>query len=149
MFDRLTDSFNGLFRKLSGNAKLSEKNIADAVAEVRTSLLEADVSLEVINDFTTQVMQEAVGKEVTKSLQPGQEMIGIVYDKLVALLGDAPAIPAGATPHDARRSGCLADHPGPDGGHDVRAARQRQDDHLRQAGRLAAQTQPLGDAGGG
>lgn len=101
MFDRLTDSFNGLFRKLSGNAKLSEKNIADAVAEVRTSLLEADVSLEVINDFTTQVMQEAVGKEVTKSLQPGQEMIGIVYDKLVALLGDAPAIPAGATPQQA------------------------------------------------
>src|SRR5262249_9657723 len=87
MFDRLTESFNGLFRKLSGQSNISEKNVADAMADVKTALLEADVHLEVVNTFTDQVLQESLGREVTKSLRPGQEMIGIVHDKLVELLG--------------------------------------------------------------
>src|SRR5262249_38071152 len=67
MFDRLTDSFNGLFRKLSGQSNISEKNVADAMADVRTALLEADVHLDVVNTFCDQVLQESVGREVTKS----------------------------------------------------------------------------------
>lgn len=90
MFDRITDSFNGLFRKLSGQANITEKNVADAMADVRTALLEADVHLDVVNTFTESVLRESVGREVTKSLKPGQEMIGIVHDKLVELLGGTP-----------------------------------------------------------
>jgi len=90
MFDRLTDSFNGLFRKLSGQASISEDNVAEAMAGVRTSLLEADVHLDVVNTFCEQVMRDAVGREVTKSLKPAQEMIGIVHDRLVELLGGSP-----------------------------------------------------------
>ncbi|CAG0956183.1 Signal recognition particle protein [Phycisphaerales bacterium] len=87
MLERLTDSFNGLFRKLSGNAAITEKNVADAMQEVRQSLLEADVHLEVVNRFCDTVLRDAVGREVTKSLRPGQEMIGIVYEHLLELLG--------------------------------------------------------------
>ncbi|HZW05809.1 MAG TPA: signal recognition particle protein [Phycisphaerales bacterium] len=111
MFDKLTDSFNGLFRKLSGNATLSEGNIRDAMAEVRTSLLDADVSLDVVNAFTENVIKDAVGKEVTKSLNPGQEMVGVVYDRLVTLLGDAPPVPEGATAQEAAEI-MMADGPG-------------------------------------
>lgn len=119
MFSRLSDSFNGLFRKLSGNATLSEKNIADAMADARTALLDADVSLDVVNAFSESVMKEAIGRDVTKSLKPGEEMIGIVYDKLVALLGDAPAIPKDATAQQAAEimmkdgPGVLQISPGP------------------------------------
>jgi signal recognition particle subunit SRP54 len=101
MFDRLTDSFNGLFRKLSGSDKLSEANIREAMGEVRTSLLEADVALDVVNTFCDQVVADALGQEVTRSLKPGQEMIGIVYERLVRLLGDAPVIPEGASAQQA------------------------------------------------
>lgn len=87
MFDRLTDSFNGLFRKLSGSDKISEKNVADAMADVRTALLDADVQLDVVESFCAQVMDDAKGQEVHKSLQPGQQMIGIVHKRLVELLG--------------------------------------------------------------
>ena len=87
MLERLTDTFNGLFRKLSGNDKISEKNVSDAMAEVRTSLLEADVHVEVVDAFCERVLNDSKGKEVTKSLKPGQEMIGIVYDRLVEMLG--------------------------------------------------------------
>jgi len=111
MFDKLTDSFNGMFRRLSGNAQLSEKNIADAVGEARTALLDADVALEVVNRFCDEVTRTAVGRDVTKALKPGQEMIGIVYDKLVELLGEAPAVPEGATPQQTAEA-YLADGPG-------------------------------------
>ena len=90
MFDRLTDAFGGLFRRLSGNATITEKNVSDAMAEVRTSLLDADVTLEVVDQFTKSVMADAVGQEVTKSLRPGEEMVGICYRRLVELLGGTP-----------------------------------------------------------
>jgi len=90
MFDRLTDTFNGLFRKLSGQSTISEKNVADAMDEVRTALLEADVHYQVVNDFCEKVRQDAIGREVTKSLKPAQEMVGIVHERLVELLGGRP-----------------------------------------------------------
>jgi len=87
MFDRLTDTFNDLFRKLSGNATITEKNVADALGDVRTALLDADVAVSVVDAFIADVLRDATGREVTKSLKPGQEMIGIVHERLVEMLG--------------------------------------------------------------
>src|SRR5215213_1842703 len=87
MFDALTDKFNGIFRSLSGRGKISEENIRESMREVRTALLEADVNLQVVNEFTAQVIEKAIGQHVINSLQPGQLMVKIVYDELVNLLG--------------------------------------------------------------
>lgn len=90
MFDRLSDGFNSVFRKLSGQGTISEANVREAMAEVETALLEADVHYDVVKAFCQEVVDEAMGSEVTKSLKPGQEMIGIVHAKLVDLLGGTP-----------------------------------------------------------
>src|SRR5437762_4758155 len=87
MFTTLTDKFQGVFRSLSGRGRISEENIREAMREVRTALLEADVNLKVVNDFVEHVIQKAIGQEVIKSLQPGQLMVKIVYDELVNLMG--------------------------------------------------------------
>src|SRR3954469_10992949 len=87
MFDALTDKFNDIFRNLSGRGKISEENIRDSMKEVRTALLEADVNLQVVNEFIAQVIEKAIGQQVINSLQPGQLMVKIVYDELVNLLG--------------------------------------------------------------
>src|SRR6478752_8066237 len=87
MFDTLTDKFNGIFRSLSGRGKISEENIREAMREVRTALLEADVNFKVVNDFVDHVIAKALGQEVIKSLQPDQLMVKIVYDELVNLMG--------------------------------------------------------------
>jgi len=76
-----------MFRTLSGRGRISEDNVQDAIREVRTALLEADVHLDVVKKFNDDVLKDAVGREVTKSLKPGQEMIGIVHDRLVELMG--------------------------------------------------------------
>lgn len=90
MFDRMSDGFNNVFRKLSGRAEISEANVREAMEEVETALLEADVHYDVAKKFCKDVVQDALGKEVTKSLKPGQEMIGIVNDRLIELLGGQP-----------------------------------------------------------
>lgn len=87
MFDALTDRFSSVFRSLSGRGRISEENVRDAMREVRTALLEADVNLKVVNEFTEHVLQKAIGQEVIKSLQPDQLMVKIVYDELVNLMG--------------------------------------------------------------
>src|SRR5205814_313918 len=87
MFDALTDKFSTVFRSLSGRGRISEENIREAMREVRTALLEADVNFQVVNDFVDHVTQKAIGTEVIKSLQPGQLMVKIVYDELVNLMG--------------------------------------------------------------
>ncbi|GJM19687.1 MAG: signal recognition particle protein [Phycisphaeraceae bacterium] len=92
MFDRLSDGFNGVFRKLSGQSAISEANVREAMDEVRTALLEADVQYDVVETFCERVMADALGQEVTKSLKPGQEMIGIVNRRLVELLGGDPDV---------------------------------------------------------
>ncbi len=111
MFNKLSEGFSSVLRSLSGKGTISESNVRDALAQVRTSLLEADVALSVVNDFCDGVLKDATGREVTKSLQPGQEMIGICYDRLVTLLGDAPAIAPNATPEEAARA-LMSDGPG-------------------------------------
>jgi signal recognition particle subunit SRP54 len=87
MFDTLTDKFNSIFRGLSGKGRISEENIREAMQEVRTALLEADVNFKVVKDFTEKCVQKAIGQEVIKSLQPGQMMVKVVYDELLELLG--------------------------------------------------------------
>jgi signal recognition particle subunit SRP54 len=87
MFEALSEKLNGVFRNLSGRGRISESNVREAMAEVRTALLEADVSLPVVDRFCEDVTREAIGTEVTASLQPGQQMIGIVHKKLVDLMG--------------------------------------------------------------
>jgi signal recognition particle subunit SRP54 len=87
MLDNLTTKFTDVFRGLSGKGRISEENVREALREVRTALLEADVNFKVVKDFTDRVLQKALGQEVIRSLQPGQLMVKIVYDELVELLG--------------------------------------------------------------
>ena len=87
MFENLTDRLEGVFKKLRGHGRLTEENIEEAMREVRTALLEADVNLQVVKEFVASVTEKAVGKEVLASLAPGQQVIKVVHEELVALLG--------------------------------------------------------------
>ncbi|WP_446008125.1 signal recognition particle protein [Candidatus Electrothrix sp.] len=87
MFENLTDRLEGVFKKLRGHGRLTEENIEEAMREVRTALLEADVNLQVVKEFIASVTEKAVGKEVLASLAPGQQVIKVVHEELVALLG--------------------------------------------------------------
>jgi len=87
MFENLTDRLEGVFKKLRGHGKLSEENIDEAMQEVRTALLEADVNFKVAKKFVTAVTEKAIGREVSKSLSPGQQIIKIVHEEMVSLLG--------------------------------------------------------------
>ncbi len=87
MFDALTDKFNSAFRGLSGRGRISETNVKEAMRQVRTALLEADVNYKVVKDFCDSVTQKALGAEVLKSLQPGQMMVKVVNDELTNLMG--------------------------------------------------------------
>ena len=87
MFDNLTDRLEGVFKKLRGTGKLTEENIKESMREVRMALLEADVNFQVVKDFIARITENSVGLEVTKALSPGQQIIKIVHDELVELLG--------------------------------------------------------------
>ncbi|MFP4301184.1 MAG: signal recognition particle protein [Spirochaetaceae bacterium] len=88
MLDRLTDRFSEILRSVSGKSKISEKNVQDAVEEIKVALLEADVNLRVVRRFVNRVMEEASGEQVLKSVSPAQQFIKIVNDKLTEFLGD-------------------------------------------------------------
>jgi signal recognition particle subunit SRP54 len=87
MFENLSDRLEGVFKKLRGHGKLTEENIGEALQEVRGALLEADVNFKVAKDFVANVTAKAIGREVSKSLSPGQQVIKIVHEELVELLG--------------------------------------------------------------
>ncbi len=87
MFENLTERLEGVFKKLRGHGKLTEENIKDGMREVRRALLEADVNYSVVKDFIASVTEKAVGREVLSSLSPGQQVVKIVHDELVELLG--------------------------------------------------------------
>ena len=87
MFESLSEKFEGVFRKLSGRGRISEDNVKDAMKDVRQALLEADVHFKVVREFCESIVQKAKGQEVIKSLHPGQVMVKIVHDELVALMG--------------------------------------------------------------
>jgi signal recognition particle subunit SRP54 len=88
MFDSISEKFSSIVRSLGGKSKITEKNIQDAVEEIKVALLEADVNLRVVRRFINHTMSEATGESVLKSVNPGQQFIKIVYDKMVDLLGD-------------------------------------------------------------
>lgn len=87
MFEALTDKLSAAFSKITSRGLLSEKDIDEAMREIRIALLEADVSLPVVKDFIAKVKAEALGEKVVKSVQPGQMVVKIVHDELVKLLG--------------------------------------------------------------
>lgn len=93
MFDRLAGAFQKIFRDLRGYGRLSERNVQDALREVRLALLEADVNYQVVRDFIERVKAGALGREVLESVTPGQQFIKHVYDALVELLGRAKREP--------------------------------------------------------
>ncbi|EFY09300.1 signal recognition particle protein [Erysipelothrix rhusiopathiae] len=87
-FDNLTNRLQDTFRNMTGKGKLSEKNITDALSEIRISLLEADVSLDVINELLEHTRSEALGMKVTRDVEPSQMFVKIVNDKLIEILGE-------------------------------------------------------------
>ena len=103
MFDSLSEKLQGVLKNLRGYGKLTEKNVSDALREVRLALLEADVNYKVAKDFIERTKLKALGQEVLNSVTPGQQIVKIVHDELVALMGGAEeggapggrALPAG------------------------------------------------------
>ncbi len=91
MFDALTGKLEAVFKKLRGRGVLNEEDVKEALREVRLVLLEADVNFKVVKEFTGKVQERAVGQDVLKSLTPGQQVIKIVNEELVALLGGTQA----------------------------------------------------------
>ena len=90
-FESLTERLNGVFKKLRGKGKLNEADIKAAMREVRMALLEADVNYKVAKDFCAQVSERAMGQEVMESLTPAQQVVKIVNEELVALMGGSEA----------------------------------------------------------
>lgn len=86
MFERLSEGFSGALRSLTGKGEISEANVREAMKQVRTALLDADVNHEIVDRFCADVTTSAMGQQVLRSLQPGQQMIGIVHQKLVELM---------------------------------------------------------------
>ncbi len=87
MFQSLSDSLDKTFRNLRGLGKISEKNITDALRDIRLALLEADVEFSVAKDFIARIKDQAMGVEVMKSIKPGEQIVKIFHDELAALLG--------------------------------------------------------------
>src|SRR5712675_1452449 len=87
MFDSLSGKLQNAFKNLRGLGKISESNVTDALREVRQALLEADVNFKVARDFIDRVKAKSIGQEVIQSIQPGQQIIKIIHDELVELLG--------------------------------------------------------------
>ena len=88
MFDSISDKFSSIIRSISGKSKITEKNVQDAMEEIKVALLDADVNLRVVRRFVNRTMEEARGDKVLKAVDPGQQFTKIVYDKMVQLLGD-------------------------------------------------------------
>ena len=91
MFEEITEKFELLFKKIRGQARITEANISETMRDIRRVLLEADVNYKVVKDFTDRVQQKALGQEVLKSITPGQMLIKIIYDELVSLMGSTRA----------------------------------------------------------
>jgi signal recognition particle subunit SRP54 len=93
MFDTLSDRLTGVFDRLRGRGALNESDVREAMREVRIALLEADVALPVARSFIDKVTEKAVGQQVLRSVTPGQQVVKIVNDELVEMLGGEQAVP--------------------------------------------------------
>ena len=99
MFESLSDRLGSIFDGLTGRGALSDKDVSAALREIRRALIEADVALDVVRSFTDRVRNKAVGADVIKSIKPGQMVVKIVHDELVAMLGsEAEPIDLASTP---------------------------------------------------
>ena len=99
MFDDLTYKLEGVFKKIRGRGKLTEKNVTDALKEVRRAFLEADVNYKVAKDFIAAVKERALGEKVLQSITPGQQIVKIIHDELVHILGpEASALSIASSP---------------------------------------------------
>ncbi len=100
MFENLTERLNGVFDKLRRRGKLSERDVDAAMREVRLALLEADVNYKVVKDFVARVRERSIGHEVSKALNPGQQVVKIVNEELITTLGEPePLDLRGQKPH--------------------------------------------------
>ena len=88
MLEKLSSAFSGVVKTLSGKSTITEKNIEDTVEQIKMALLEADVNLRVVRRFVNSTIEEAKGEKVLKAVDPGQQFVKIIYDKIVAMLGD-------------------------------------------------------------
>ena len=88
MFESLSDKLQDTLKRLRGEAKLTESNIADAMQDIRLAMLDADVNIQVVKDFIDEVRAECIGVDVLRTVTPGQQVIKIVNDKLVELMGE-------------------------------------------------------------
>ena len=86
MFSNLSEKLDKVFRNIRGKGYLTEQNIKDALREIRLALLEADVNFRIVKNFVAEVEKRALGAEVMKSLTPGQQVIKIVHEQLIALM---------------------------------------------------------------
>src|SRR5258705_4407598 len=91
MFDAISGKLQNAFRNLRGLGKISEANVSDSLREVRLALLDADVNFKVVRDFIDRVKVKSLGQEVVQSIQPGQQIVKIIHDELVELLGSSNA----------------------------------------------------------
>jgi signal recognition particle subunit SRP54 len=89
MLEKLTDAFSSIVRSVNGKSRITEKNIEDTVEQIKMALLEADVNLRVVRRFVNSTIEEAKGEKVLRSVDPGQQFVKILYDKIVKLLGDS------------------------------------------------------------
>ena len=89
MLEKITGTFSNIVRTLSGKSTITEKNIEDTVEEIKMALLEADVNLRVVRRFVNSTIEEAKGEKVLKAVNPGQQFVKIIHDKMVAMLGDS------------------------------------------------------------
>ncbi len=98
MFDSLSDRLGEVFGRLRGRGALNEADVREAMREVRIALLEADVALPVVRDFVSRITERAVGQEVLRSITPGQQVVKIVHDELIATLGEAAGLDLAVSP---------------------------------------------------
>ena len=89
MLEKITGTFSNIIKTLSGKSTITEKNIEDTVEEIKMALLEADVNLRVVRRFVNSTIEEAKGEKVLKSVNPGQQFVKIIHDKMVSMLGDS------------------------------------------------------------
>ena len=133
MFENLTDQLNEVFTQLRRRGKLSEADVDTAMRQVRLALLEADVNYGVAKDFVARVRERAIGHEVSKALNPGQMVVKIVNEELIATLGE---------PDRLNLSGAR-----PPRTHAGRFTRLREDDCIRETGAHPAESGRAGNAG--
>jgi len=88
MLEKISQKFGDIVRTIGGKSAISEKNVEEAVEQIKLALLEADVNLRVVRRFVNATLEEAKGEKVLRSVQPGQQFIKIVYDRMVGLLGE-------------------------------------------------------------